>query len=256
MFKSDKESGSHIVLSPKMSFILGLVGGVMLLCTIGFFITLTMLVKGMSSGAGALKANTQPTAAAPSADPSADPSGAGEQVGTVAPVDQDDHVWGSDSASVTLIEYSDFECPYCARFADTIDQIKANYVGKVRIVYRHFPLSFHPGAQPAALASECAAEQGKFWEYHDELFTTSDGLTESTFKSIAADLGLNKTKFANCLSNQTYLSKVNADRSSGSTAGISGTPGTIIIASDGSKQLIPGALPYDQVKPMIDAALQ
>jgi protein-disulfide isomerase len=255
MMHQDKDG--HLVLSPKASFLMGLIGGVLVLCTIGFFITLSILLGGKGMKGDSLLGAAQPAPAAPTAPAPAAPTGGDERVvGTVAPVTDEDHVWGNANAKVTLIEWSDFECPFCGRFMETIDQVKAAY-GKdeVRIVYRHFPLSFHPQARPAALASECAGEQGEFWEYHDLLFENSANLTTDLYEELAEDVGLNISQFNKCLGDQKYLGKVNDDMSAGSTAGITGTPGTIILGPDGSKQLIPGALPFEQVKPMIDAVL-
>ena len=223
----------------------------MLLCTIGFFILLAVVLNGHSSNLAAGSADDVEVIPAAQAAP---PSG-GNDLGTVTPISDEDQAWGSDKAIVDMIIYSDIECPFCGRFHDTVKQIQDQYAGKIRIAFRHFPLSFHPNAMSAALAVECAGDQNKFWEYLDELYQNSDGLGEDLYDSIASDLKLNKSKFNDCLSSKKFQSKVNADRTGGSAAGISGTPGSIIIAPDGSMQLVPGAFPFEQVKPMIDAAL-
>ena len=225
----------------------------MFLCTIGFFILLGIVLSGNSSNlAGSADkigaVDSVPSIPSPSAPP-------GEELGEVQPISDADQVWGSDSAPVDIIVYSDIECPFCSRFHTTVQQIQDNYAGKVRLAFRHFPLSFHQQAMSAALAVECAGDQGKFWEYLDELFENQESLGDTLYSSAAADLKLNKSKFDDCLSSKTFQNKINADRASGSAAGISGTPGSIILGADGSTQLIPGALPFEQVKPMIDAAL-
>jgi protein-disulfide isomerase len=247
-----------ITLSPKMSFVLGLVGGIMVLCTIGFFILLSVVLKGdFSPNIESTDVNEKvvvnaPTAAAPNDAPPIN------QVGEVAPVTSSDHVRGSSSATVTMIEYSDFECPFCQRFHETMKQLMADsaYKNKVKWVFRHYPLSFHPEAEPAALAAECASEQGKFWEFADKLYDNQSDLSAALFTRLAGELGLNASKFSDCVKNKKYQSVVSGDRDGGNTAGITGTPGTIIIAPDGSKQLVPGALPIEQIKPMVNAALQ
>lgn len=250
MYHDEHHSPSGVMLSPKASFILGIVGGVLVLCTIGFFILLSMVLRGGVDLGGS---KYQPSAVAPAPSPSAVPEG---QVGEVAPVTKDDHVRGSAKADVTLIEYSDFECPFCGRFHPSMVQLMNEYEGKVKWVYRHFPLSFHPQATPAANASECASEQGKFWEYADKLIENQSALSDAKYSEIAVGLGLNKSKFESCYSSKKYQARITADQAGGSTAGITGTPGTIIIGKDGSKQLVPGAVPYEQLKAMVDQALQ
>lgn len=182
-------------------------------------------------------------------------------VGNIRAVDDSDHIRGNKDAKVTLVEYSDYECPFCKRFHPTMEQVMKEYDGKVRWVYRHFPLDqIHPRARPAALASECVANFGgndKFWEYTDKLFEGSpESLTDEKLKSIAGELGVDIGKFSSCYSSKQFEAKVNADAQDGQAGGITGTPGTIIIDAKGSKQLIPGALPYESVKPMIDEALK
>ncbi|KPJ85022.1 hypothetical protein AMJ57_04795, partial [Parcubacteria bacterium SG8_24] len=168
----------------------------------------------------------------------------------MTPVSEADHVRGAADASVTLIEYSDFECPFCSRFHPTMKQIMDEFEGQVRWVYRHYPLGFHAEARPAALASECAGEQGKFWEYADELYENQSSLGEDYYEELAAELGLNMSQFRSCLSSEKYGSKVSGDLSGGTAAGVQGTPGTIILGADGSAQLVPGALPFESVKMM------
>ncbi|MEK9151938.1 MAG: thioredoxin domain-containing protein, partial [Patescibacteria group bacterium] len=246
MFHEDPKTGG-ITLSPKMSFIVGLVGGVFVLCTIGFFILLGVMLKGNLT-LGSKTDSGSPVAAnnpAPTPSPSAVPDG---QVGTVVPVSTNDHIRGNKNAAVTMIEYSDFQCPFCGRFHPSMVQLMKEYEGKVKWVYRHYPLSFHPNAMPAALASECASEQGKFWEFADVMFANQDSLSDEYYKKVAGDLKLNMSKFNDCVSSKKFQSRVTGDLSGGTTAGVSGTPGTIILGKDGSKQLVPGAVPYEQLK--------
>lgn len=162
------------------------------------------------------------------------------------------------NGKLVIYEFSDFQCPYCKRFTDeAYKQIKQKYVdtGKVTIVFRHLPLSFHPFAQKAAEAAECANAQGKFWAYHDKLFATAvqDGsnLSVSNLKRYAVELGLNSATFDSCLDNGEKADVVKADIAAGSQAGVSGTPSFII---DGEK--VVGAQPYENFKQVIDAALK
>lgn len=249
----EKGSAGSVTLTPKMSFILGLVGGILVLCTIGFFILLCVVLKGggvaSDKPAKAVAQEEQPAAAAPAAEQPED------QVGEVAPVTAQDHWTGAKNADVVLITYSDFQCPYCARFHATMVEFINGYGDKVKWVMRNFPLSFHANAMPAANAAECAAEQGKYWEYVEKLFANQESLTEANFNNWTDDLGINASKFASCLSASKYQSRIDADLTGGQTAGISGTPATVILGPDGYKQLIPGALPLESVKAMVDQAL-
>lgn len=166
----------------------------------------------------------------------------------------DDPSLGDPNAPVVVVEFSDFECPFCGRFfRDTLPAIKEQYVktGKVRFVYRDFPIaSIHKDAEKAAEAGECADEQGKFWEYHDKIFQGQSELGIASFKRWAADLGLDTGKFNQCLDSGKYASEVAADLQAGQTAGVSGTPTFYI----NGRQIV-GALPFDQFKTAIDTAL-
>ncbi len=151
----------------------------------------------------------------------------------------DDPMLGNSKAKITLVEFSDFQCFYCRRFwGEAFQQIKSEYIdtGKVRFVYRDFPLSFHPAAQPAAEAAECADEQGKFWEMHDKIFQEQDkqgtgtitfGVTE--LKKWASQIGLDSAKFNQCLDSGKYKSEAEKDVADGSSYGVSGTPGFILM---------------------------
>lgn len=172
-----------------------------------------------------------------------------------------DHVLGSKNAKVTVIEYSDFQCPFCRRYwKDSLSQIKKEYIdtGKVRFVYRHYPLEFHPAAMISAKASECADESGKFWEMHDKIFQeqakSGDGTityTEDDIKKWAGEIGLNAVSFSACLDSDKYTKRINDDLASGTQAGVSGTP-TVFI----NNQRIVGAQPYSIFKSAIDTLLR
>ncbi len=257
MIHDESNAKDSLTLSPKMSFVLGLVGGILVLCTIGFFILLTVVLKG-----GLPNQVIDTTVAADSGIPTPLPSQPSdvpaEEVGEVDPVTADDHVRGPANAPITMIEWSDYECPFCQNFHSTMLEIMndSDLKGNVKWVFRHYPLSFHPQANPAALAAECAGEQGKFWEFSDKVYENQGEIGSALFSRLAAELKLNKSKFDSCVSSKKYQSAIDADRASGNKAGVTGTPGTVILGPDGSKQLVPGALPIDAVKPMILSALQ
>ena len=146
-------------------------------------------------------------------------------------------VLGSDSSAVYLVEFSDYQCPFCSRlYNDGFAGVKKNYVdsGKVKVYFRDFPLSFHPNALPAAIAARCANEQGKFWEMHNKLFETQSawsGLSDAsaTFKGYATGMSLDSTKFNSCLDAKSYVSDISSDTKDGTAYGVQGTPGAFII---------------------------
>lgn len=167
-------------------------------------------------------------------------------------ITKNDHVRGDFSAPITFVEFSDFECPFSARHFLTLNKILSDYRGKVRLVYKHFPLGFHSNAQKAAEASECADEQGKFWEYHDKLFENLNiGYSTEKFKQWAKDLDLNSEKFNKCLDSDKYAQKVQADFQEGGQKEVNGTPATFV-----NGQLISGALPHESFKQIIDSISQ
>jgi protein-disulfide isomerase len=160
---------------------------------------------------------------------------------------------GDANAPVTIVEFSDFECPFCGRFySETLSQIEENYIdtGKVKMEYRHFPLSFHPEAGPAAEASECAREQGKFWDYHDILYENQGSLGEANYKKWAVELGLDTGKFDSCFDSGKFRDKVQQDFTDGQAAGVSGTPSFLI-----NDKLVVGAQPFSVFESAIEEAL-
>lgn len=212
-------------------------------------------------GSNATTANVLSTAATPAPQAGAPQTPA--PAASVPPLALDDHVRGNRNAKVLLIEYSDFECPYCKTFHPTLQQAVNAYGDNVAWVYRHFPLGFHANAQKEAEAAECVAELGgneKFWEFSDKLFerTTSNGTGFALDKlaPLAAEIGVDTTAFQTCLDSGKYTEKVKKHMAEGTAAGVTGTPGTFVVKADGSSTLIPGALPLEMVKQAIDKALQ
>ncbi len=179
------------------------------------------------------------------------------------PVSVEDHIRGDINAPVKIIEYSDTECPFCKMFHFTLKQIVNDYQDKVVWVYRHFPLdSLHPKARKEAEATECAAELGgneKFWAYLDRLFEitpSNNGLDLEELPKIAEYVGLDVDKFNECLNSGKHAAKVQADVEDAIRSGGRGTPWSIIVASNGKTFPIEGAYPYEEVKKIIDQALQ
>ncbi len=237
----------HMSIENKQSYMLGILTGIGVIVILG-----GVFMFGRSFGVDGAE-STGTTAGAPTAQQPTAPTEPGVDPSKVAAVTDDDHILGNVNAPITMIEYSDFECPFCARFKPTVDQILSDYAGKVRVVYRHFPLrSIHQQAQKAAEASECASDQGKFWEMHDALFNLNltQSLSLDSMKNAAAEIGLNTSTFNTCLDTGAKTQAVEEDYQNGIAAGVRGTPGSFI-----GDQYVPGALPFDQVKPLIDSLL-
>jgi protein-disulfide isomerase len=161
-------------------------------------------------------------------------------------------VLGPGDASVTIIEFSDFQCPFCQRALDTIKGIREKYPEQVRIVYRHLPLDrIHSRARAAAEASACADDQGSFWKYHDALFANNKALSNEDLRRYAADLELDLERFEQCLGEPSAKARVEADIAAAQAAGITSTPSFVV---DGV--VITGARPVEDFVPLIEAALQ
>ena len=170
---------------------------------------------------------------------------------TVVEVSEDDDPWiGGENAKVTIVEFSDFECPFCARGAATIAQVLEEYGDDVKVVFRDFPLSFHQNAHIAAEAAECADEQDKFWEYHDVLFANQHALDMDSLKTYAADLGLDSGKFNECLQSREMSAEVDVDFSAGMSYGVQGTPAFFV-----NGELVSGAQPIEIFRTVIDSYL-
>jgi protein-disulfide isomerase len=166
-------------------------------------------------------------------------------------VTADDPSIGSASAPVTLVEFSDFQCPFCQRVAPTLKQVKQTYGDKVRIVWKDFPLTqIHPQAFKAGEAAHCAADQGKFWEYHDRLFANQQQLMPADLKKHATDLGLDSKAFDSCLDSSKYGERVRDGVAEGSRLGVNSTPMIYI-----NGRALSGAQPYDVFASVIDEEL-
>ncbi|HYV65246.1 MAG TPA: thioredoxin domain-containing protein [Myxococcales bacterium] len=160
---------------------------------------------------------------------------------------------GPENAPVTIVEFSDFQCPYCGREYPVVERLMKEYDGKVRLVFRHFPLDFHPHAQKAAEAGACAADQGgdKFWKLHDRMFTNQQKLAVEDLKGYAKEVGLDAARFDKCLDGGEKKALVDADEKAGQEAGVSGTPAFFV-----NGVFVNGAVPYEQFKDAIERELK
>lgn len=198
----------------------------------------------------------RPAAAAPA--PKAQPAG------PVPPVSASDHLRGARDARITLVEYSDTECPFCKTFHATAQQIVKDYAGQVNWVYRHFPLAFHnPGATQQAVAAECAAEIGggeAFWRYIDAIYArtrSNNGFPATALVPLAEEQGIDTARFMKCLDENKHASRVESDMQGGIAAGVRGTPGNFLIDNKTGRIVsINGAQPYGSVKAAIDSLLK
>jgi protein-disulfide isomerase len=157
---------------------------------------------------------------------------------------------GGKDAQVTLVEFSDFQCPFCGRVEPTLAQIKQTYGDKVRVAFKHLPLRIHPDAPGAHAAAEAAHRQGKFWEMHDKIFANQRDLKPETFRNYAKEIGLDLAKFDKDVASADVKKKIDGDSAEADKLGVSGTPAFFI-----NGRYLSGAQPFDAFKKMIDEEL-
>ncbi len=157
---------------------------------------------------------------------------------------------GPKNAPITLVVFSEFQCPFCSRVKPTIDQVEKEYPGKVRVVFKNFPLPFHNNAKPASAAALAAHEQGKFWEMHDKMFQNQTALDRPNLEKYAQEIGLNMAKFKATMDSPQVSAQIDADMKEGQSVGVNGTPATFI---NGRK--VSGAYPYPTFKAIVDQEL-
>jgi protein-disulfide isomerase len=158
---------------------------------------------------------------------------------------------GPSKAPITIVEFSDFHCPFCRRVIPTLAQLDSKYGDQIKLVFRDFPIeSLHPGASKAHEAARCANEQGKFWDYHDKLFNTPPKSSPETFKELAKGIGLNPSAFETCLNSGKYQAAIKEDIAEGNRVGVNGTPAFFI-----NGRLISGAQPLEAFARIIDDEL-
>jgi len=239
-------------LNSKSAFKFGLISGLAVMFVIGFFVLLGIVLSGKADGVAKNNnnANLGNNAVVNQGDTAAGAI-------NLVPVEKDEWTRGNKNAKVSIVEYSDIDCPFCQSYHATMQQVIADYGDDVNWVYRHFPLtSLHPEAAKKAEAAECVGELGgndKFWEFLDKLFAdTTEKVAD--LPTIASSIGINAQRFTECLDNGKYASKVQQQYQEAQAAGGRGTPYSIIVAGD-TKIPINGALPYATVKTQLDSVL-
>ncbi|MGB7905836.1 MAG: DsbA family protein [Steroidobacteraceae bacterium] len=211
-----------------------------------------MLVPALVALAGA--AGCASTARTPEA-PVASPAATGNSTA-------DERVLGSAEAQVMIIEFTDLQCPYCARFArDTWPLLRERYVdtGKVRFATRDLPLPIHEFALPAAVAARCAGQQGRFWEYREALFRDQSFLSQGRYAELAGSFRLDTTRFENCRADPAVLAAVRADATLAAASGIASTPSFVIgrvVNGEFEGELLSGAKPFEVFQQRLDSLLQ
>ncbi len=239
--------------SPKLTFIFGLIAGIGVTAIVGLAIVLPR-----AYGTKNANSTTTTTAAAATTNTST-----GQTFSSPKPVTDADYIRGNKDAKLTLVEFSDYECPFCKSFHPTLLTIMDQYKDKVRWVYRQFPLSFHANAPKEAEAGLCVGKLGgqdKFWAFSDKIFerTTSNGtgFALTNLGALAKEVGVNQDKFQACLDSGEMTATVQAEEADGTASGVTGTPTALLLDSNGKVITgIPGAYPLDQVKGFIDDAL-
>ena len=194
------------------------------------------------------------------ADGAAAADSASETAKAIRAVDETDHILGNPGASVTIIEYSDYQCPFCQRLHPTLERIVEESDGQVRWVYRHFPLTqIHSQAQRSAVAGECVAHfagNDAFWSFSKTLLNNQSSLGDEYYIAQAAKLGVDGSAMETCLDSNEFAERVSADSQNAIAAGGRGTPFSVVIDAEGNAFPFSGALPYEYVKNIIDQALE
>jgi protein-disulfide isomerase len=165
---------------------------------------------------------------------------------------KDDPSWGPADAKVTMVEFGDFQCPYCRQWYSTVyEKLQANYGNKIHFVFRDFPLiSIHPDANPAAVAANCAGEQGRYWDYFKLLYGDPRGLGSAMYSTYAQEVGLNLSSFNSCLKSSRFTKEITLDIQDGTRKGVDGVPAFFI-----NEKLISGLQPYEAFQQAIDEEL-
>ncbi|MFH0854124.1 MAG: thioredoxin domain-containing protein [bacterium] len=269
--QEEKKSKCQCDSSSKLMVLFGILLGIAIISTVAFFILLFRSTANVIPSAKIEEGDVKGETVKQEEDVKPEETKQNTVDLTKLDIIADDHIKGDKNAPVTVVLYDDMECPFCGAFEgtnkDVMEMLKQrspgwepvmtnlikDYInhGKVKIVYRHFPLSFHQNAFPAAEASECAGVQGKFWEMHDKIFAINGKeLSAEKFKQMARDLKLDMDKYNGCIDNHEMKNKVMNDMQSGQALGVEGTPAAFI-----NGQVLSGAVPYDSFRQVVEEEL-
>lgn len=246
MFKNKYSGSANTILVVLLVIAAFLVGS--------FYTRIQYLEKGTNGGS---QGQGNAVANVTSAPPQAQPTISYNQVPSLS---DSDHFRGNKDAKLVIIEYSDYECPFCKRFHVVMQQLIKDYDNKIKWVYRHYPLPFHANAFMESEAAECVAKYGNeenFWKFTDAIYekTSSNGtsFTKEQLIEMTADLGIEQNKIKTCLDKNEMKGIVQKQMDTAQTAGISGTPGSFVININNKKvELVPGAYPVEEMKKIID----
>ncbi|MFH1537009.1 MAG: thioredoxin domain-containing protein [Patescibacteria group bacterium] len=236
---SSKESKLFQNSNPKLVFVLGIVVGVGVFSLISLIILIGMAVSSDEEDA-AVNTNSN-TNTNQVADTNTAPTASAIDTSKIV-IGDSEEVYGNADADITFVEFSDFQCPYCQKFHPTMEAFAEKNKDDIRWVFKHFPIKSHPQAKPAAIAAECANEQGKYIEYVAALFENQSSLADDYYSELASELGLVASTFETCLTSTEVETKVDNDYNMALSLGVTGTPNTIAYNSDGEAELIGGAV--------------
>ncbi len=256
--KKSTPSSMFDTMPPKFAFWAGVVTATAIISVLGFALMVGLVLKGVDLGeSSSNKTSRKTTTNTNSGTTTKTTTGSAKALGTVD-IDSLRNVRGE--GNLTVVEYSDLECPFCKRFHPTMQQVVKEYDGKVQWAYKHFPLaSLHPKAAREAEATECAAKQDKFWDYTDAIFErtpSNNKLEDSELFVAAADVGLDVDAFTECLESGETSDIVTTDLAEAQALGGTGTPFSVIIDENGEVlATIPGALPIETMRTQLDQLL-
>lgn len=250
--------GKLTQLPPRLAFWAGVIVTAGIIFAAGFIILLVLMFRGVDFSSASTTTTTKTSNV--NANPTTPTNQPAKPTGKIdlAALDTN-RVRGT--GDITIVEYSDMECPFCKKFHPTMQQVMQDYDGKVRWAYKHLPLtSLHSKAPREANATQCAAEQGKFWEYLDIVFErtpSNNGLEDAELFTIADDVGLDRTAFDDCMESNKYADIVNQEAQEAQSLGGQGTPFSVIVDKNGNVLApLSGALPYAQIQQALDQYVQ
>jgi protein-disulfide isomerase len=243
MPEETKETKAPKTAKTPNQFVFGLVSGIAVIAVIGAGIFGVMYFKNKNNGNVAGANTNQQQQQQQAEEQKAKPF--------TAQIADTDHVLGNKDAKVKVFEFSDFQCPYCARFHSVMQELVKTYPNDVAWVFKNFPIESHPMGLPGAMAAECAGAQGKFFEMADKIFTGQTGLTADKFNDFATELKLDVAAFKTCVAEEKPKDKIIADYQLGISSGVQGTPTSFV-----NGEMVPGALPIESMKQMVEKLLK